>query len=230
MSLLQRLMVSLQKTWSYILPFNVKKFHSPINGDMQVNFINGRKRLDAKNSNYSFGSITEILHQWLKTIAFDANSHKRILLLWLGGGSVISTIREIFVSEAYIEIVDIDPYMIAIAKSEFGLERFKNIHIIQGDALAYIRDTQSSFDLIIIDIFINNVTPDIFTQKEFIENLVHHLWENGNIIFNMMRKTMETEWRERIQALFLEQWLEVKILEQVQDSNDLVIGTKPHTS
>lgn len=65
--------------------------------------------------------------------------------------------------------------MIAIAKSEFGLERFKNIHIIQGDALAYIRDTQSSFDLIIIDIFINNVTPDIFTQKEFIENLVHHL-------------------------------------------------------
>jgi spermidine synthase len=218
-------MVSLQKIWSYILPFRIKKFHSLINGDMQVNFINGRKRLDAKNSNYSFGSITEILQIWLKHIQFDTNTQS-VLLLWLGWGSVVQTIRETLKSEAYIEAIDIDPDMIEVAKKEFGLERFNNIKIVEADAIVYIRDTQGAFDLIIIDLFINNVTPEIFTEKTFIVWLTSHLSPSGKIIFNMMRKTMQDVGRDRIKELFLVQGLEVEVLEEVRGTNDLVIARR----
>jgi spermidine synthase len=57
--------------------------------------------------------------------------------------------------------------MIEVAKNEFQIERFKNIHIIEADALLYIKNSTKQFDLIIIDIFINNVTPEIFTQDDF---------------------------------------------------------------
>ena len=225
MIMLRWTLVSLQKIWSFILPLSIKKFRSPINGDMRVQMIDGVKRLDSKNSNYSFGSITEILKTWLKHIAFD-HSTERILLLWLGGGSVIQTLRETLKSEAYIEAVDIDPQIIAIAKSEFGLDRFSNVHIVEADALVYICDTWGVFDLIIIDLFINNVTPDIFTQKEFIAWLVGHLSPSGKVIFNMMRKTMQDVGRERIKEHFVALGLEVEILEEVRGTNDLVIARR----
>lgn len=45
----------MKKILSYIAPIRVRKYASPINGALEVSFINGKKRLDTPNTNYSYG-------------------------------------------------------------------------------------------------------------------------------------------------------------------------------
>ena len=222
---LQKCIIWLQKIWSYILPYQVKKIQSQINGVLKVRYIDGKKRLDARDSNYSFGSVTPILKKGLEKIRFGDDTWT-ILLLGLWWGSVIETIRETFHSRAYIEVVEIDPLMIEVAKQEFGLERFQNVTIVEGDALDYIKNSSAPFDLIIIDIFINNVTPDAFIEEVFLSQLSTHLSQNGYIIFNTMRVTMDSAKVNKIESSFTKLGLFVEVMEKVCGSNTLIIARK----
>jgi hypothetical protein len=97
----------MKKILSYIFPFRLKNYYSKINGPLEVNLINGKKILDTRWNNYSYGSLQKILHKGLSQIGSPEN-YERVLVLGLGGGSVIQTIREDFKSNAFIELVDIE--------------------------------------------------------------------------------------------------------------------------
>ncbi len=215
----------MKKLFSHILPFSLKKYTSKISGVLEVNYNAGKKVLDTANSNYSYGALQKILHKGLDEINFD-KSTQNILVLGLGGGSIIETIREDFKSKAFIELIDIDDAIITIAKEEFEIERFNNINIICDDAADYIKKSKKTFDLIIVDIFIISTIPEIFTETEFLGNLVNHLNPSGKIIYNTMRETMSAETLNRIKKTFYEQDLKIKVLENVEGSNDLIIAEK----
>ena len=213
----------MKKLFSHILPFSLKKYNSKINGLLEINYNAGKKVLDTNNSNYSYGSLQTILHKGLEEIKFNDDT-KNILVLGLGGGSIIETIRDHFKSKAFIELVDIDDTIITIAKEEFEIERFNNINIICDDAADYIKKCSKTFDLIIVDIFIGATIPEIFTETKFLINLVNHLNPSGKIIYNTMRQTMPAETLNGIKKTFYEKDLKIKVLEKVEGSNDLVIA------
>jgi spermidine synthase len=213
----------MKKLFSHILPLGHKKFPSKISGMLEINYVDGKKVLDTANSNYSYGTLQKILHRGLEEIKFDS-SFKTILVLGLGGGSIIETIREKFKSKAFIELVDIDDAVISIAKDEFEIERFNNINIICDDAADYIKKTTKKFDLIIIDIFIIATVPEIFTQTEFLTNVISRLNANGKIIFNTMPELMSKENYDRIPFTFFENDLKVRVIKDIQYSNDLIIA------
>lgn len=215
----------MKKLFSHILPFSLKKYTSKISGVLEVNYNSGKKVLDTADSNYSYGALQKILHRGLEEINFD-DTIQTILVLGLGGGSIIETIREDFKSKAFIEIVDIDDTVITIAKEEFEIERFKNINIICDDAADYIKKTKKTFDLVIVDIFIISTIPEAFTESEFLIKLTKHLNPTGKIIYNTMRSTMTKETLLRIEKVFYEQDLKMKVLENVEGSNDLIIAEK----
>ena len=109
----------MKKLLSYLFPITLKKVNSEINGKLEVNLINGKKTLDTPTSNYSYGALQKVLHKGLSIIKFDSNV-KKVLVLGLGAGSIIDTIRNDFKSAAYIELIENDPEVIKIAKDEFG--------------------------------------------------------------------------------------------------------------
>ncbi|MFA6923429.1 MAG: fused MFS/spermidine synthase [Bacteroidales bacterium] len=216
---------NIKKAFSYIIPFRLKSYTSKINGNLEINLINGKKTLDTNKSNYSYGSLQKILHKGLLEIGFSKNIEK-ILVLGLGGGSIVQTIRKDFNSSAFIELVDIDSEIISIAINEFEINRFKNINIIHSDASDYLKNNNDTFDLIIIDIFIINTIPEIFTEIKFINSLTTHLNPNGKIIYNTMKETMTHELFSKIKNNFLEEGLKVKVIEKVEETNDLIIAEK----
>ncbi len=187
--------------------------------------VNGKKRLDARNSNYSYGSLQKILHQGLIEVKFP-NGIERVLVLGLGGGSIIQTIRDDFKSNIFIELVEIDPKMIAIAINEFEIIQFDNISILESDASDYLKICKDTFDLIVVDIFITNTIPQEFTDSKFIKSLIPHLSQNGKILYNTMKHTMGRGVFNEIKEFFSKEGLRVEVLANVEGSNDIIIAEK----
>ena len=103
---------------SFFYPIT-RKVKSDYNGTIEITWYNGKKQLNTKNANYSYGSLQKILKTGLQKI--ELNHCKNILLLGLGGGSVIKTLRDDFDYQHYITAIDIDPVIINIAQEEFNI-------------------------------------------------------------------------------------------------------------
>jgi tRNA A58 N-methylase Trm61 len=78
--------------------------------------MNGKKVLDSQNPNYPYGSLQKLLSYGLSQLDISVNSE--ILLLGLGGGSIIQTLRNTFDHHGKITAVEIDEVVIEIAKND----------------------------------------------------------------------------------------------------------------
>ncbi len=208
---------------SYLFPQNLRKAASALNGVLEVNLVNGRKVLDTRSSNYSYGSLQRILHRGLVEVGFSS-AVRSVLVLGLGGGSVVQTIRADFASNAFIELVEIDPVIVALAKDEFNVEQLGNVHIVLADALDYMRASAKQFDVVIVDVFIIDVVPEAFTSADFIKRLAAQLNPGGKLIYNTMRATMPRATFARLFHALAQEGLAVRVVEQVELTNDLLLG------
>lgn len=141
--------MKMKKILSYILPIT-KKIPSNYSGILEVTLVNGKKVLDSKNANYSFGSLKKILERGLYEI--DLEGVSSVLVLGMGGGSIIHSLRDTFAYTGRIDAVEIDPVVIDIAKKEFGIQESEHTRIFNADALEYVKQCPSQVDIIVIDI------------------------------------------------------------------------------
>lgn len=215
----------MKKIFSYFVPIKAKSYSSPISGELEVTYLNGRKVLDAEKANYSYGSLQRVLHMGLQHIEFSKET-KSVLVLGMGGGSVVESIRRDFNSEAEITLVEIDPVMIRIAREEFDLEQYGKINIIQADAADYVKTSIGKFEVLIVDLFIQDQIPQVFTEEAFLIRLPQLMAPNGKLIFNTMRGSLRPETREFILEVLHDQGLEMRTLERIMTYNDLLIGSK----
>jgi predicted membrane-bound spermidine synthase len=213
----------MKKFLSYFWP-TTRRFSSEINGILEVTYINGKKVLDTKNANYSYGSLQKILEFGLKKI--DLKSVENILILGMGGGSVIHSLRNTFKYTKNIVAVEIDPEIIKLAKQEFGISNSENLQIMEGDSFEFVKTSEDKFQLIIIDLFIDLNVPPIFYGKEFCENISKVLDINASIIFNVgVNLEKESGTSEKIIANF-GSGFQVQMHNKVNGTNSLLIGKK----
>ena len=213
----------LKKLISYIWP-TTRRFSSEINGTLEVTYINGKKVLDTENSNYSYGSLQKILEIGLTKV--DLKSVENLLLLGMGGGSVIKSLRENFDYQRKIVAVEIDPEIIKLAADEFGIFATDKLQIIQDNAFQFVKTTKEKFELIIVDLFIDLSVPPIFYEKEFCKPLSLLLQKNGFIIFNAgINISKDSDLIKKLTSNFGTAF-EVKIISKVNRTNTLVIAQR----
>jgi spermidine synthase len=213
----------MKRLLSYICPVS-KKVESDINGTLELTWYHGKKHLNSKNANYSYGSLQRILKYGLNKI--DLSKVNSVLLLGLGGGSVIKTLRKDFKFKKPITAVDIDPVIIKIANKEFELYKVKNLQIICQDALSFVATSQGKFDLIIIDLFVDTQVPDKFLEFSFWELVLQLKSTNGIILFNA---SIENSKNAKLKAIinFLKSHVyKVSTFERVNNTNTIII-TRP---
>lgn len=169
------------KLFSFFIPIT-RKVKSEYSGDLELTWIDGRKLLDASHANYSYGSLQRVLEFALRKI--DLSAVENVLVLGLGGGSVIKSLRQVFDYQLVIVAVDIDPVIIEIAKKEFGVIPDYRTEIVCEDAVDYVGKDFPKFDLIIIDLFIGNKVPEKFFSTEFSKQVKAKVRDGGVIIFN----------------------------------------------
>jgi len=218
----------MKKILSYIWPITAKTIDSDTNGKLEITYYNGKKMLNTKDANYSYGSLQKILEYALSKIEFDNVRH--VLILGLGGGSVISSLRKKFDFNGGIQAVDIDEKIIAIAKNDFDICTSHNLMISKYDAYKFVKKNDKKHDLIIIDLFINNEVPDQFYSVIFCENISKLVNENGYFIFNLGLKGKMTEKTEQVIAYFEKSiYFETSLFKNIEGTNSVLIGRKSNS-
>ncbi|HEU5291665.1 MAG TPA: fused MFS/spermidine synthase [Cyclobacteriaceae bacterium] len=177
------------KLISFFVPVT-RKVKSDHSGDLELTIFEGKKVLDTANSNYSYGTLQRVLEFALQKI--DLSDVKNVLVMGLGGGSVIKSLRNVFNYKFGIVAVEIDPSIIELAAKEFGVTSDSQTEIVCSDAYEYVLKDYKKFDLIIIDLFIDNKVPEEFLSIQFWKNVKSKVRYNGSIIFNSINVNNET--------------------------------------
>ena len=206
---------------SYLYPIT-RKVKSKYSDTLEITWYNGKKHLNTKNANYSYGSLQAILKFGLEKI--DLKPINSILLLGLGGGSVIETLREDFNYQKHITAIDIDPVIIEIAKTEYQLENNSNTIIICEDALQFIITNTSQFDLIIIDLFIDITVPKPFLEVSFWDDLMNSKSTNGVILFNASSEDKKSNQLNSVIEFLKTKVYKVDVYEKVNNTNTVIIS------
>lgn len=210
----------LKRILSYIYPVT-QKISSSKNGILELTWYNGRKVLNTKNANYSYGSLQQILAFALSKI--ELKKVENVLLLGMGAGSVIQTLREEFQFNKKITAIEFDETIIQIAQDEYGIVADDKLSIHCADAYKYAQNESQKYDLVIIDLFIDNRVPEQFYSEQFLQAVTKLVKPNGYFIFNlgMGAESLSKSIQAKIPTNFTFQ-----NYEKVIGTNEVLLGRK----
>lgn len=208
------------KIASYFIPVTSHTYESDISGTIEITWFNGKKMVDTKNANYSYGALQKILHFGLNQIHMkEVNS---ILLLGMGGGSVIETLRNHFNYTKPVTAIELDETMITIAAKEFGIKNSDALQIIHANAFEFLEQTHHKYDLVIIDLFIDTEVPEAVYSSTFFNSVNKCLNTKGQFIFNAAlgkNKLPDSFYKDLNQ-------FSIKQFHKVEKANTIIIGRK----
>lgn len=153
---------------SLFVPETIKTYDSDFNGQIKLVRFANDLRIDAGGLTQSGHVMIGIFSSGIKNLLPKDFVPKKILMLGLGGGSVVKWLAKKY-QDASITAVEIDPVMIKIAKEHFHVDKVKNLKIITADAVDYIKTTKDHFDLILLDCYQGYQTPPSFDDPKVIK-------------------------------------------------------------
>jgi spermidine synthase len=113
---------------------------------------------------------------------------KRILMIGLGAGS-ISTYLGRAMPDAQIDVVELDPGVIAAGKEYFGLRETNKVRFIESDGRVYLNRHKDVYDLILLDAFRELGVPFHMLTREFYALVKEHLAPGGAVASNVVANT-----------------------------------------
>jgi spermidine synthase len=120
------------------------------------------------------------------TYALEALAHayrpgmRSALVLGLGAGIVPMRLAGQGVA---VEAVEIDPASVAAAGRYFGFDATR-VPVQLADARTRLKRCDRSYDVIVVDLFHGDGTPDYLLTRDFFRDLKHCLGEGGLAVFN----------------------------------------------
>ncbi|PKO50085.1 MAG: spermidine synthase [Betaproteobacteria bacterium HGW-Betaproteobacteria-20] len=110
---------------------------------------------------------------------------KQVLAIGLGGGSIAKYIHA-YCPELVSKIVEINPKIIQVARSQFYLpENDLHLEVIEGDGLQYLADNNDTADVLMIDAFDSNGIPPDFCSQDFFDQCANSLKSDGILTINL---------------------------------------------
>lgn len=155
---------------SLFTPETVKTYHSDFNGDIKLIRFADDLRLDVGGLTQSGNVMVGIFDLGLKHLLPANYIPESVLLLGLGGGSVVRYLRRRYPG-ARLTAVEIDPVMIEIAKKHFGIGKVQDLKIINQDAVAYIIKAKEKYSLILVDCYQGYQTPPGFDDVRVLSKM-----------------------------------------------------------
>lgn len=164
----------------------IETFESDINPLIEVSFQDGRYQLNAGNVNYSFGPLHDAFRKYFHYDPPHLNGKSKVLLLGFGAGSVIRILQEELQFKCSYTGVEVDHAIIQAARKHFFLDRVENLEVIISDAYSFIEHCTDAYDLIVVDIYIEDKVPVKFETTEFLYELSNCLTRGGKVVFNKL--------------------------------------------
>jgi spermidine synthase len=113
------------------------------------------------------------------------NDTERALFIGGGGFTIPQRYHEEYPGVA-VDVVEIDPVVVRVAKEHFGLVEGPRMNVHVGDGREYLQDTNRTYDVIVLDAFRADKVPFHLTTREFMELVASRLDEDGVLVANVI--------------------------------------------
>lgn len=110
---------------------------------------------------------------------------KKVLIIGLGGGSIPKKYNKEFPS-LEIDVAEIDPEVIEVARKYFSLKEGKNLRVHAQDGRLFLTRTQQRYDMILLDAYYTDAIPFHLTTREFFQTAERKLTPNGIVVANII--------------------------------------------
>ncbi len=148
---------------------------------------------------------------------------RRILVIGLGGGSLPMFLRKHYPA-AGIDVAEIDPDVVDVAKKYFGFREDERMRAHVGDGRQFIENArQADYDIIFLDAFGARDVPKQLTTREFLQITRRALVQSGVAVANVWRPASNPLY-DRMVRTYQEAFEEVFILDVPGDVNNIFLA------
>ena len=206
-----------KKIISYLSELHIESAPSDINPHLYVSLNRGRYQLCTANAIYSYEDLYDNYSETFKKIAIDKRKIKNVLILGFGLGSIPFMLEKKFHKKYHYTAVEIDESVIYLASKYALPEIDSSIQMICADAFAFVMQCQAQFDLVCMDVFLDDIVPEEFEAEDFLQSLKSLIAKDGLLLFNRLANTPEdlkatqSFFKEKFQPVFPKgRYLEVR--------------------
>lgn len=108
-------------------------------------------------------------------------------VLFIGGGGFSTPKRYLReYPNVTVDVVELDPEVIDVAETYFGLPRSERLNVIQGDGREFLEDTDHEYDVIVLDAYRQDRVPYHMTTLEFMRLARDRLDNDGVLVANLI--------------------------------------------
>ena len=132
------------------------------------------------------GRIVMNYPQMMLSSLFVKPEPKSVLIIGLGGGTIPRALHEL-APQARIDVVEIDPAVVKVARRYFDLGDNDELNVIEADGRVLVKRAlreQKSYDLIMLDAFDHEYIPEHLLTKEFLQEVKALLAPGGVLAAN----------------------------------------------
>lgn len=178
------------KRWlSYLWVIDIDSTYSLISKDLFLVMRKGRLQLLTANAIYSYEDLYLNFTRSFVKLNINKSKELEVLILGFGLGSVPMVMERQGFTNCRFTGVEIDEDIIDMS-STYGLPKIKSpIELVQTDASSYITISEASFDLIIIDVFVDDKIPAEIQSMDFLIQVKQRLNADGLVMMNHLSAT-----------------------------------------
>ena len=148
---------------------------------------------------------------------------RRMLVVGLGGGSLPMFLRAHYPA-ATIDVAEIDPDVVDVAKKFFGFVEDERMRAHVGDGRQFIEKAPpGDYDIIFLDAFGAHDVPKHLTTREFLQITRRALRPNGVVVSNVWRPASNPLY-DAMARTYQEAFEELLILDVPGDVNNIFLA------
>lgn len=147
---------------------------------------------------------------------------RRILVVGLGGGSLPMFLRKHYPA-AVIDVAEIDPDVVDVARQFFGFREDQLMRAHVGDGRQFIENARQGYDIIFLDAFGARDVPKHLTTKEFLLAVRRALVPSGVVVSNVWRPSANPLYDSMVRT-HQETFDELFILDVPGDVNNILLA------
>lgn len=179
-----------KKYLSYFYEFHIESAPSEINPHLYVSLSRGRYQLSTANAIYSFADLYDNFTLTFQKIHLP-DTVQDVLILGFGLGSIPYMLEKKFDKNYQYTAVEIDENVLYLANKYTLPELTSAITMMPADAFAFVHYCHDTFDLICMDVFLDDIVPENFESEQYLEQLATLLNPKGILLFNKLAATKD---------------------------------------
>lgn len=178
-----------KKFLSYLYEIHIESAPSEINPHLYVSLRKGRYQLATANAVYSYDDLYDNFSKTFKKMNLEDSTIQNVLILGFGLGSIPFMLEKVFQKKYSFTAVEIDENVLYLANKYVLPQLESNISMICADAHAFVMQCSEQFDLIAMDVFVDDKVPQVFESEDYMNRLKKLLAPNGRLLYNRLALT-----------------------------------------